>query len=188
MNRALKTESKVVENIYINSTTRLLRNRHGIRILFIQSGEIGRFSFQAMLVEVRSTALDEKGLIGEACVGSGVVVSRPVDRGDSDALCVAVPAYLPEVQGMSAWLDIEDIDQSCRSKKQRTFRISTILIANRSIKSVSFRASTRPVHCQTCRRCVVPAVSTYYWSTLAYLSRVHFVELPIILRSVITLM
>jgi len=71
------TEFKVTENVYINETTRLIRDRHGAKIcacflvglaaelaltilvlVFVATGQIGRFSFQTMLVQVKVLSLD----------------------------------------------------------------------------------------------------------------------------------
>jgi hypothetical protein len=45
---------KGYENIYLNATSRLLRDRHGIKMVFVQDGSIGRFDFQTMLIQLVS--------------------------------------------------------------------------------------------------------------------------------------
>jgi len=49
------TEYKTEEVVYTNfPTQRVINNRHGIRLLFIQTGEIGQFNFQILLLTLVS--------------------------------------------------------------------------------------------------------------------------------------
>eukprot|EP00823_Brevimastigomonas_motovehiculus_P007995 TRINITY_DN718_c0_g2_i1.p1 TRINITY_DN718_c0_g2~~TRINITY_DN718_c0_g2_i1.p1 ORF type:complete len:446 (-),score=72.12 TRINITY_DN718_c0_g2_i1:215-1552(-) len=54
------TEAKVMETRYLNETTRLLNNRHGLRLLFNQSGNIARLSFVVLLINLTAAL----GLLG----------------------------------------------------------------------------------------------------------------------------
>ena len=45
-------EHKVVSESYVDESHRLYINRHGVRIVFIQTGSISRFVFQFMLVQI----------------------------------------------------------------------------------------------------------------------------------------
>eukprot|EP01097_Dermamoeba_algensis_P011778 TRINITY_DN9265_c0_g1_i1.p1 TRINITY_DN9265_c0_g1~~TRINITY_DN9265_c0_g1_i1.p1 ORF type:complete len:376 (-),score=56.37 TRINITY_DN9265_c0_g1_i1:108-1235(-) len=54
---ALKsTEFKAVEQMYnsLNASEKTTRNRHGLRILFFQNGDIGKFEFQVLLLTLVS--------------------------------------------------------------------------------------------------------------------------------------
>jgi len=49
------TKFKVVQTTLVNGTSsRVIWNRHGIRLLFIQSGQLGRYDFQTMLLNIVS--------------------------------------------------------------------------------------------------------------------------------------
>eukprot|EP01098_Paradermamoeba_levis_P006209 TRINITY_DN2584_c0_g1_i1.p1 TRINITY_DN2584_c0_g1~~TRINITY_DN2584_c0_g1_i1.p1 ORF type:complete len:407 (-),score=79.82 TRINITY_DN2584_c0_g1_i1:184-1347(-) len=54
--RVKQTEFKVVESIFdlSNDVVRVLRNRHGIRFLFVQTGTLGKFDFQTLLLTLVS--------------------------------------------------------------------------------------------------------------------------------------
>lgn len=55
VNRIHKSEAKSTEFIYLNETHWLERDRHGIKLVFIQSGTIGRFNFQTLLIALVSS-------------------------------------------------------------------------------------------------------------------------------------
>lgn len=53
--RINRTEFKALQNVATkNITNRLVYDRHGIRLMFVQSGELGRFDFQTLLLSVVS--------------------------------------------------------------------------------------------------------------------------------------
>eukprot|EP00455_Lapot_gusevi_P048301 TRINITY_DN664_c0_g1_i4.p1 TRINITY_DN664_c0_g1~~TRINITY_DN664_c0_g1_i4.p1 ORF type:complete len:227 (-),score=85.97 TRINITY_DN664_c0_g1_i4:127-807(-) len=60
--RVAGAESKMFERIYIDDDTRIDRNRHGLQIIFVQTGQITRFNFQTLLVNLVSAI----GLLGLA--------------------------------------------------------------------------------------------------------------------------
>jgi len=47
-------EYKVIEIVYLNDTYRLNNNRHGIKAIFLQGGQIGRFDVQTTLIQLVS--------------------------------------------------------------------------------------------------------------------------------------
>eukprot|EP01084_Bolivina_argentea_P226018 381853_1 len=48
--RIKRAEYKVTETIYFNETYRMIRDRHGVYISFVQGGRIGKFNFQTALI------------------------------------------------------------------------------------------------------------------------------------------
>jgi len=59
-----RAEYKVLEAVYLDANTRLLNNRHGIKVVFMQSGTIVKFSIQTTLVQLMSAL----GLLSVATV------------------------------------------------------------------------------------------------------------------------
>merc|ERR1712228_408179 len=58
--RIKRAEYKVIESVYLNSTIRMIRDRHGVYISFEQGGKIGKFNFQTSLI----TLVTSLGLLG----------------------------------------------------------------------------------------------------------------------------
>jgi hypothetical protein len=50
----LKSDWKVYDTRLVDDTHRVVNNRHGVQIVFVQDGEIGEFDFQTLLVEANS--------------------------------------------------------------------------------------------------------------------------------------
>eukprot|EP01098_Paradermamoeba_levis_P013023 TRINITY_DN5832_c0_g1_i6.p1 TRINITY_DN5832_c0_g1~~TRINITY_DN5832_c0_g1_i6.p1 ORF type:complete len:220 (-),score=94.01 TRINITY_DN5832_c0_g1_i6:99-758(-) len=48
------TEFKSVEETYFSETTKRERNRHGVRLIFLQTGQLGKFQFQVLLLTMVS--------------------------------------------------------------------------------------------------------------------------------------